>query len=120
MTQHQLAEHPSSPVGSSPASAPRRRPGRWKPLLLFFILAGGLAAAGIAFYPNILSLGKAEGDKGALTYLVGRGPLQVTVTADGNVESASNIEVKCRVAGGSTILWIVEDGKLVEEGEEIV
>src|SRR6266481_1665601 len=33
---------------------------------------------------------------------------------------SSNIEVKCRVAGGSTILWIVDDGKIVEEGEEIV
>src|SRR5690606_37776029 len=28
--------------------------------------------------------------------------------------------VKCQVAGGSTILWIVEDGKEVREGEEIV
>jgi multidrug efflux pump subunit AcrA (membrane-fusion protein) len=46
--------------------------------------------------------------------------LLITVTEDGNVESANNVDVKCEVAGGGTILWIVEDGKLVEKGEEIV
>ena len=42
------------------------------------------------------------------------------VTEDGNIESASNIDVKCEVLGGSTILWIVEDGKRVEKDEVIV
>ena len=120
MTQQKLAEHAALlDLSSAPPARPRRR-GRWKPLVALLLLAGIAAAAAIAIYPSVLKLGKAEGDQGALGYLVGRGPLQVTVTADGNVESASNLEVKCRVAGGSTILWIVEDGKTVEEGEEII
>ncbi|MFV1964212.1 MAG: HlyD family efflux transporter periplasmic adaptor subunit [Pirellulaceae bacterium] len=56
----------------------------------------------------------------ALTHTVKRGELLVTVTEDGNVESASNLDIKCEVAGGSSILWIVEDGKRVEEGEKLV
>jgi len=74
----------------------------------------------VSFYTNVLTFGSAEGERGALTYTVSRNPLVLTVNSEGNVESASNLEVKCRVAGGSTILWIVEDGKIVDEGEEII
>jgi len=51
---------------------------------------------------------------------VQRGELTVTVVEEGNVESAVNIDIKCEVAGGSSILWIVEDGKQVAEGEKLV
>ncbi len=108
---------PIGPTAALGAPAAKRRP--WKPLVLLLI-AIGLAGAGAALVPTVLKMAGPDESKGALAYPVGRGPLQVTVSADGNVESASNIEVKCRVAGGSTILWIVEDGKVVEEGEEIV
>ncbi len=56
----------------------------------------------------------------AMTHTVQKGDLLVTVTEDGNVESASNLDIKCKVAGGSSILWIVEDGKEVDEGEKLV
>jgi len=49
-----------------------------------------------------------------------KGILLVTVTEDGNLESASNVDVKCQVLGGSTILWIVPDGSTVKKGDEIV
>ena len=51
---------------------------------------------------------------------VARGDLLVVVTEDGNVESASNVEIKCRVAGGATIFWIVEDGSQVRKGDKLV
>lgn len=97
-------------------SSPRKpsRSGLVLALLALVVLAGGAAAYGL-----LTSFGEPKTD-GALTYRASREPLQVTVVADGNVESASNLEVKCRVAGGSTILWIVEDGKVVQEGDEIV
>ena len=66
----------------------------------------------------------------------------LTVTDDGTLESAKNIEVKCEVAvtssarggapqrqdstqegrsaGGVAILWLVEDGQHVEAGEKVV
>ncbi len=49
-----------------------------------------------------------------------RGDLLVTVMEDGNLESASNVDVKCQVAGGTSILWIVEDGAVVEKGQKII
>jgi multidrug efflux pump subunit AcrA (membrane-fusion protein) len=55
-----------------------------------------------------------------LTARVERGELVVTVTEDGSVESAVNIDIKCEVAGGTSILWIVDDGTEVKKGEKIV
>ena len=56
----------------------------------------------------------------ALLHEVVSDELLVTVTEEGNVESASNIDIKCQVAGGTSILWIVEDGKQVKKGEKLV
>jgi multidrug efflux pump subunit AcrA (membrane-fusion protein) len=57
---------------------------------------------------------------GALTHTVERSRLLVTVVAAGNIESSKNVDVKCQVAGGSSILWIVPDGQEVKEGEVLV
>lgn len=56
----------------------------------------------------------------ATTHTVKREQLVVTVTEDGNIESAKNIDIKCEIAGGSTILSIIPDGTLVEAGQELV
>ena len=61
-----------------------------------------------------------ESARGILTHTVGRSDLLVTVTDDGTLQSAANIDVKCEIEGGSTILWLVEDGKHVEAGEKII
>ena len=84
-------------------------------LLLIVLIAGGVFAWA--------SLGGDEGSQrndGALLYKVVKDDILVTVTEDGNVESAVNVDVKSSVSGGSTILWIVEDGTTVEAGDEIV
>ena len=55
-----------------------------------------------------------------LTHTVSRGDLVVTVTQKGNVESASNIDIRCLVAGGGIIKNIVADGTIVKEGDQLV
>ncbi len=100
-------------------AAPPPRRSWWKISLLILVLCS-LAVAATFYRPLLNRLTGVDSERHALTYEVVRTPLQITVSAEGNVESASNVEVKCRVAGGSTILWIVEDGKIVEGGEEIV
>lgn len=54
------------------------------------------------------------------TVRVRRGDVNATLTADGSIESSSNLDLKCQVAGGTTILWIVPDGAQVEAGDELV
>ena len=59
-------------------------------------------------------------DKSLMTYKVSRGDLSVTVTENGMLESSNNEEIKCMVKGGSTVLWVIETGTIVETGEELV
>jgi RND family efflux transporter MFP subunit len=84
--------------------------------MLAGLLMAGTAAVG-ALGPRFLG-----GDKAAkhLTHLVSVGNLAVTVTENGAVESSNNKEIKCLVKGGSTVLWVIETGTLVQPGDELV
>ena len=96
------------------AGAPARMPYR-------LILAGvvGLIVLVAGYFAFRGGNGAAVGGR-EIKEKVTRGNLVIVVTEDGNVESSSNVDVKCEVAGGSTILWIVKDGTRVEEGDELV
>jgi RND family efflux transporter MFP subunit len=88
-------------------------------------LVGGLATIGVviaSFFGVKTYVGQSgESATGkAKTYVVQKGSLIVTITEDGNLESAANKDVKCEVAGGSTILWIVKDGTMVKAGDKLV
>lgn len=89
-------------------------------LLVLVVLLG----AGMYFFgPELLGRidpGRDSVDTRAMTHTVGRENLIVTVTDDGELQSASNVDVKCEIAGGSTILWIIDDGTVVEAEQKIV
>lgn len=51
---------------------------------------------------------------------VKRANLEVTVTEDGEIESSKNLDIKSRLTYSAAILWIVEDGKIVEKGDLLV
>ncbi len=76
-------------------------------IVMYVVFGGGGDSAGAA-------------DSNMSTHTVKRENLLISVTEDGNLESASNIDVKCEIPGGSTILWIVPDGTEVTEGEKII
>ncbi len=104
------------PTDDFDAVAPDRRngAGRWLVRAFVALVVVGLGAAGYAMLTQNLG---ADDNTGMLTHEVQRRDLLITITEDGYLESASNLDIKCEVAGGSTILEIVEDGKLVEKGE---
>ncbi|MEM9659598.1 MAG: efflux RND transporter periplasmic adaptor subunit, partial [Planctomycetota bacterium] len=88
---------------------------------LGLVLVGMIARGGVMIAAQRLSsgLGGQPNDR-LLTHVVEPGQLLVTITEDGQLESAQNTELQCEIAGGSTILWIIEDGTHVEEGQELV
>lgn len=55
-----------------------------------------------------------------LTHQISRGDLIVTVEEQGILESAENIEIKSKVRGRNAVLWIIESGAFVKEGDELV
>ena len=83
---------------------------------LVLLLIGGTIVA----FPGMVGYGSGSDSSDASTQRVSTGRLLVTVTEDGNLESASNVEVRCQVAGGGTIIWIIPDGSMVEAGQELV
>jgi multidrug efflux pump subunit AcrA (membrane-fusion protein) len=114
-----LADSLSAAVGASDLQIESTAPmvsHKWG--LTFGLLAlVGAVGAGAAI--GIQSLGDGEQNKW-LTEKVTKGDLVVTVTAKGTLESASNENIKCRVAGGSKIVEIVENGKYVRAGDHLV
>ena len=60
----------------------------------------------------------------ALLHTVKRSDFQAFVTEDGDVESASNIEIRCKVksknTSGTAILTIIPEGTIVEAGDELL
>ncbi len=109
-------------IAQSPASTPHAPIDEksWpKRIVMGFVILAILG--GVAWGASKL-LVKKTASKGSsiLTAKVAREELLVTVVEDGNLESAANIDIKCEVAGGTSILWIVEDGTEVEKGDKIV
>jgi HlyD family secretion protein len=94
--------------------------GSWTGRIIAFLVVVGLLAAGVYGSTQILSRMKEEKKPSALVYTVTRGEMLITVTEDGNLESASNVDIKCQVAGGSSILSIIGDGQEVQKGDKLI
>lgn len=105
-----------SDEGLSPAKpiVRRRKSGLWSMLIALVGLVGVAAAASRYFSSSSQGLESAY-----VVSPVQRSTFLVTVTEDGNLESASNVELKCEVEGGTTILEIVPDGSLVKKGDQL-
>ena len=91
--------------------------GRWPKRTLLAIAVIAVVASAAALIPGTSS-SRQIGP--LLTHTITRGELIVTVTEQGTLESADNTEIKCRVRGQNTIIWVIEGGSVVEPGDELV
>jgi HlyD family secretion protein len=84
------------------------------------LLATGVVAA-IAIVATLIAGATSPGESGPrLTHTIARGDLVVTVTEQGTLESSNNTEIKCKVRGTNTVLWVIEAGTEVKPGDELV
>jgi HlyD family secretion protein len=51
---------------------------------------------------------------------VARGSLRISVVERGNLEAADSVTLKSEIEGQTTVLWLIEEGTEVEEGELLV
>ncbi len=102
-----------------PTPAPRRRRFPWKTLLTLFVLGGSVAGAPWVL-ANLGKGGSANPLAALPAHVVERGPLTISVTEDGSMVSDENVDIVCGVAGGATIIWLIDDGARVTEGTELV
>jgi RND family efflux transporter MFP subunit len=111
---------PSLEFPTAPQKKPATPTDRAKRFVVSMAVLGVIGTAGVYSWPHLTGLGSAKAQENWITEPAVKQRLVITVSEDGNIESAANVDVKCEILGGSTILWIVGDGKQVEEGEEIV
>ena len=104
---------------SGPGSPATSGTGVGRGIFFLVVIVGVLGVAAYGSTRLMGGLGESEATT-MLTHEVAKGELLVTVTEDGNVESAVNTDIKCQVAGGSSILWIVPDGETVKKGDKLV
>ncbi len=107
----------SAPSAEAPLPRRRRRLPRWLTIIVVVAVVVGLGVA--ATVKSNLLLPASNGHE-ILTEKVHRADLVVSITEDGNVESSHNVDIKCEVKGGSTILWIIKDGTEAKQGDELV
>jgi HlyD family secretion protein len=58
-------------------------------------------------------------DPGPL-HVVGEGPLTISVVSAGTVQSSQNAVIRSEVEGRNTILWVIEEGKSVTNGQLLI
>ncbi|MFN3189731.1 MAG: HlyD family efflux transporter periplasmic adaptor subunit [Aureliella sp.] len=101
----------------------RPRPASGRIVLTLIILLVALAGGGYAWYSNSSSGGSLAGEE-IITDVVTRGPFDHIVLEQGEVESSSNIDVNCEIktrgSGGTSILWVIDEGSYVKEGDKLV
>ncbi len=106
-----------SPARPTPTARIQPKTGYWwKRALLVVGVVGLLAAAATALIRTIAP----QNGQQVLTHAITRGDLVVSVIEEGTLESSSNKEIKCKVKGGSTVLWVIESGTEVQSGDELV
>ncbi len=90
---------------------------RWRTRGLIALAVIAVATSAVTLIPGASSSRK-SGDR--VTHVIGRRDLVVTITEQGTLESSDNTEIKCRVRGQSTVIWVVEGGTEVQPGDELV
>ena len=98
-------------------SASGSSPGRlWvrSMLVVGMVVIVAIAAASISVATS------SNDDRANLLHTVRRGDLAVSVTEQGTLESSNNTEIKCKVRGWSTVIWVIEGGTEVKPGDELV
>ncbi len=93
-------------------------PHRWRKCGLFTIGVVVVVASAAAL---IRGAGSSRASGPRLTHTITRGDMIVTVTERGTLESAENVEIKCKVRGARIpIIWVIEGGTEVKPGDELV
>ena len=119
LSQTKAASHTVAATSSLARATPQNlgRSRGWMRRIFFAVVAVAIVA-GVTVYLRGGVLAQPSGPK--LTHTIARSDLHVTVTEEGSLESSSNKEIKCRVRGGSTVLWIIKAGTPVKPGDVLV
>ncbi|MBN2446837.1 MAG: efflux RND transporter periplasmic adaptor subunit, partial [Phycisphaerae bacterium] len=101
-------------MSTTSTTQPRTR-SRWPLLAGTVIVVGALAAYALA-----RSMGATIAQDGQPTFTVRRGPLTISVTEAGTIQSREQVSLKCEVEGQSTLIFLIPEGTRVKAGDLLV
>jgi RND family efflux transporter MFP subunit len=122
------AEKPSADVVEEVAIPRRSRSKAIPRLVIVVVTAAALLATGVLVGVPGVSSSRGPAPQ---VHIVTRGPLEVTVVEQGELESAKNVEIKCEVegggggtsggsSGGTQIVWLFPEGEFARKGQKLV
>ena len=83
-----------------------------------------VAVVGVVAWQMFKQVDWAPKRKGPMMHVVKRGNFLHEIIERGEVQSASNIDIRCEVqsrgSGGTTILWLIPEGSYVKPGDKLV
>lgn len=91
-------------------------------LMVILMISGVLGGAGYLYWQQSR---KSTLLNDLIVAEASRGPFDHIVLEQGELESTSNVEVVCKVrargsASGTAILWVIDEGSVVSEGDKLV
>ncbi len=109
----------SDPMKPSPTTLNSPRKGREGSILLFLVVCMAAVAGAwkLGFFDSILGDDEEVVIDGAP---VRRGDLRISEVVRGNLEATDSISIKSELEGRSTIIFLAEEGVMVEAGDLIV
>ena len=94
------------------AGAPSRSGGALVVLLVVAAVAAGAWQLGL--FDRLFAKKEVAKVEGAP---VRRGPLRISEVVRGNLEAKDSVSIRCEVQGRSTIIFLEEEGTMLEEGQ---
>ncbi len=99
------------------AQANRGIGGKLTVVVVLVVLAGLAVAGAVALTTNG---GATAENSDQPTFSVRRGPLSITVVESGTIKPREQITIKSEVRGQNAILYLIEEGAMVEEGDLLI
>lgn len=84
-------------------------------LIVVLVVIGAVIAS-----LTIAKLGRSSGSMTGATYTVERGPLSINLTETGTIKSRDQHIVKSQVEGRTSIIYVIDEGAVVKEGDLLV
>ncbi len=78
---------------------------------------GATAAAAVTLALFLALKGKASAPENMPLHEVASGPLTISVSSSGSVQSRDKVDIISELEGNNTIIWVIEEGTKVEAGE---
>lgn len=75
----------------------------------------GLAAAGIL--ASLFLGGGPEDETTTPMFTIAEGPLTIGITSSGSIQSKDKVTLKSELEGNNTVIWVIEEGVPVKEGD---